>query len=90
MTSNHTGDMVNGQFGRPARGMGFGLGIGLLDPIAAEASAVSKGAISWPAEAARRALDRAGRGARLVPSSRAARGGPARQRFDVVPAIIID
>ena len=24
MTSNHTGDMVNGQFGRPAHGMGFG------------------------------------------------------------------
>ncbi|HEY3515835.1 MAG TPA: serine hydrolase domain-containing protein [Gammaproteobacteria bacterium] len=48
MTSNHTGDMVNGQFGRPARGMGFGLGMQVvLDPIAAELS-VSKGAISWP------------------------------------------
>ena len=48
MTSNHTGDMVNGQFGRPARGMGFGLGMQVvLDPIAAEL-AVSKGAISWP------------------------------------------
>jgi len=48
MTSNHTGDMVNGQFGRPARGMGFGLGMQVvLDPIAAELT-VSKGAISWP------------------------------------------
>jgi CubicO group peptidase (beta-lactamase class C family) len=48
MTANHTGDMVNGQFGRPARGMGFGLGMQVvLDPIAAEL-AVSKGAISWP------------------------------------------
>jgi CubicO group peptidase (beta-lactamase class C family) len=48
MTSNHTGDMVNGQFGRPARGMGFGLGMQVvLDPIAAGLS-VSKGAISWP------------------------------------------
>ena len=48
MTSNHTGDMVNGQFGRPARGMGFGLGMQVvLDPIAADL-AVSKGAISWP------------------------------------------
>ena len=48
MTSNHTGDMVNGQFGRPAQGMGFGLGMQVvLDPIAAGLS-VSKGAISWP------------------------------------------
>jgi CubicO group peptidase (beta-lactamase class C family) len=48
MTANHTGDMVNGQFGRPARGMGFGLGMQVvLDPIAAELS-VSKGAFSWP------------------------------------------
>ena len=48
MTANHTGDMVNGQFGRPARGMGFGLGMQVvLDPIAAQL-AVSKGAISWP------------------------------------------
>jgi CubicO group peptidase (beta-lactamase class C family) len=48
MTANHTGDMVNGQFGRPARGMGFGLGMQVvLDPIAAEL-AVSKGAFSWP------------------------------------------
>ena len=48
MTSNHTGDMVNGQFGRPARGMGFGLGMQMvLDPVAAQLD-VSKGAFSWP------------------------------------------
>jgi CubicO group peptidase (beta-lactamase class C family) len=48
MVSNHTGDMVNGQFGRPARGMGFGLGMQMvLDPVAAEL-AVSQGAFSWP------------------------------------------
>lgn len=35
MTSNHTGDMVNGQFGRPAQGMGFGLSMQMvLDPVA--------------------------------------------------------
>ena len=46
--SNHTGDMVNGQFGRPARGMGFGLGMQrVLDPVAADL-AVSQGAFSWP------------------------------------------
>jgi CubicO group peptidase (beta-lactamase class C family) len=45
--SNHTGDMVNGQFGRPAHGMGFGLGMQVLeDPVAAEL-AVSKGAYGW-------------------------------------------
>jgi CubicO group peptidase (beta-lactamase class C family) len=47
MTANHTGDMVNGQFGRPARGMGFGLSMEVvLDPVAA-GIAVSKGAFSW-------------------------------------------
>ena len=48
MTANHTGDMVNGQFGRPARGMGFGLGMQVvLDPVAADL-AVSEGAFGWP------------------------------------------
>jgi len=48
MTSNHTGDMVNGQFGRPARGMGFGLSMQVVqDPVAADLR-VSKGAYSWP------------------------------------------
>jgi CubicO group peptidase (beta-lactamase class C family) len=47
MTSNHTGDMVNGQFGRPARGMGFGLSMQVvMDPVAADLR-VSKGAYGW-------------------------------------------
>jgi CubicO group peptidase (beta-lactamase class C family) len=47
MSSNHTGDMVNGQFGRPARGMGFGLGVQIVeDPVAADLR-VSKGAWGW-------------------------------------------
>lgn len=47
MTANHTGDMVNGQFGRPARGMGFGLSMQVVqDPVAARL-AVSKGAYGW-------------------------------------------
>jgi CubicO group peptidase (beta-lactamase class C family) len=47
MIANHTGDMVNGQFGRPARGMGFGLSMQIvLDPVAADL-AVSKGAYGW-------------------------------------------
>jgi CubicO group peptidase (beta-lactamase class C family) len=47
MSSNHTGDMVNGQFGRPARGMGFGLGVQEVeDPIAADLR-VGKGAWGW-------------------------------------------
>ncbi len=47
MTSNHTGDMVNGQFGRPAQGMGFGLSMQVVqDPVAANLR-VSKGAYGW-------------------------------------------
>jgi len=47
MTSNHTGDMVNGQFGRPPRGMGFGLSMQIVeDPIAADLR-VSKGSYGW-------------------------------------------
>jgi CubicO group peptidase (beta-lactamase class C family) len=47
MASNHTGDLVNGQFGRPARGMGFGLGVQVVeDPIAADLRQ-SKGTFGW-------------------------------------------
>jgi len=47
MTSNHTGDMVNGQFGRPARGMGFGLSMQIvLDPVAADLR-VGAGTFGW-------------------------------------------
>jgi len=48
MTSNHTGDLVNGQFGRPARGMGFGLSMQVVQDPAAADLRVSKGAFSWP------------------------------------------
>jgi CubicO group peptidase (beta-lactamase class C family) len=47
MSSNHTGDMVNGQFGRPARGMGFGLSVQVvLDPVAADLR-VGAGTFGW-------------------------------------------
>jgi CubicO group peptidase (beta-lactamase class C family) len=47
MIASHTGDMVNGQFGRPARGMGFGLSVQVvLDPVAADLR-VSKGSYGW-------------------------------------------
>jgi CubicO group peptidase (beta-lactamase class C family) len=47
MTSNHTGDMVNGQFGRPAHGMGFGLSMQIvLDPVAADLR-VGTGTFGW-------------------------------------------
>jgi CubicO group peptidase (beta-lactamase class C family) len=47
MTANHTGDMVNGQFGRPPRGMGFGLSVQVVeDPVAADLR-VSKGSYGW-------------------------------------------
>jgi CubicO group peptidase (beta-lactamase class C family) len=47
MVSNHTGDMVNGQFGRPAQGMGFGLSMQVVrDPVGANLR-VSKGAYGW-------------------------------------------
>jgi len=47
MASNHTGDLVNGQFGLPARGMGFGLGVQVVeDPIAADLR-VSQGTYGW-------------------------------------------
>jgi len=47
MTTNHTGDMVNGQFGRPARGMGFGLSMQIVENPALAGLAVSKGAYGW-------------------------------------------
>jgi CubicO group peptidase (beta-lactamase class C family) len=47
MTANHTGDLVNGQFGRPAHGMGFALGVQIvLDPVAADLR-VSPGTYGW-------------------------------------------
>jgi CubicO group peptidase (beta-lactamase class C family) len=47
MASNHTGDFVNGQFGRPARGMGFGLGVQVVEDPAAADLRQSKGTFGW-------------------------------------------
>jgi CubicO group peptidase (beta-lactamase class C family) len=47
MASNHTGDMVNGQFGRPARGMGFGLGVQVVQDAVAADLRQSKGTFGW-------------------------------------------
>jgi CubicO group peptidase (beta-lactamase class C family) len=47
MTANHTGDMVNGQFGRPERGMGVGLSVQVVQDPAAADLRVSKGAYGW-------------------------------------------
>jgi len=47
MITNHTGEMVNGQFGRPARGMGFGLGVQINEDPAASGLPQSKGAWGW-------------------------------------------
>src|SRR5687768_3234203 len=47
MHSNHTGDMVNGQFGRPPRGMGFGFSMQVVMDNVASELAVSKGAYGW-------------------------------------------
>jgi CubicO group peptidase (beta-lactamase class C family) len=47
MATNHTGDMVNGQFGRPAAGMGFGLGVQVVEDPAAAGLRQSKGSWGW-------------------------------------------
>jgi CubicO group peptidase (beta-lactamase class C family) len=47
MSTNHTGDMVNGQFGRPAAGMGFGLGVQVVEDPAASGLRQSKGSWGW-------------------------------------------
>jgi CubicO group peptidase (beta-lactamase class C family) len=47
MASNHTGEMAGGQMGMSARGIGFGLGVQVVeDPVAADRR-VSKGAWGW-------------------------------------------
>jgi CubicO group peptidase (beta-lactamase class C family) len=82
MTANHTGDMVNGQFGRPARGMGFGLGMQVvLDPIVAEL-AVSKGAISWPGGTGVAHWIEPAEELVSIYFIQGGQGGPARQAFE--------
>jgi CubicO group peptidase (beta-lactamase class C family) len=47
MASNHTGDLAGGQMGMSARGIGFGLGVQVVeDPVAADRR-VTKGAWGW-------------------------------------------
>ena len=47
MASNHTVDMAGGQVGMSPRGIGFGLGVQVVDdPVAADRR-VSKGAWGW-------------------------------------------
>ena len=47
MATNHTGDMAGGQMGMSPRGVGFGLGVQVVDdPVAADRR-VSKGAWGW-------------------------------------------
>lgn len=82
MTANHTGDMVNGQFGRPPRGMGFGLGMQVvLDPIAADL-AVSKGAISWPGGSGVAHWIEPAEELVSIYFIQGGQGGPARQSFE--------
>jgi CubicO group peptidase (beta-lactamase class C family) len=47
MATNHTGDLVNGQFGRPAAGMGFGLGVQVVEEPAMAGLRQSKGSWGW-------------------------------------------
>jgi len=47
MASNHTGEMAGGQMGMSPRGIGFGLGVQVVnDPVAADRR-VSRGAWGW-------------------------------------------
>jgi CubicO group peptidase (beta-lactamase class C family) len=47
MASNHVGDMFNGKLGRPARGMGFGFLVAVIqDPVAAGLR-LSPGSFGW-------------------------------------------
>jgi CubicO group peptidase (beta-lactamase class C family) len=47
MASNHVGDMFNGKLGRPARGMGYGLLVGVVEDSVAAGLRVSTGSFGW-------------------------------------------
>ena len=47
MASNHVGDMFNGQLGRPAHGMGFGLSVAVIQDAVAAGLRVSNGSFGW-------------------------------------------
>jgi CubicO group peptidase (beta-lactamase class C family) len=47
MASNHVGDMFNGKLGRPARGMGFGFLVAVIQDSVAAGLRVSNGSFGW-------------------------------------------
>lgn len=47
MASNHVGDMFNGKLGRPARGMGYGFMVGVVEDAVASGLRVSSGSFGW-------------------------------------------
>jgi CubicO group peptidase (beta-lactamase class C family) len=47
MASNHVGDMFNGQLGRPAKGMGFGLSMAVVQDAVASGYRLSNGSFGW-------------------------------------------
>jgi CubicO group peptidase (beta-lactamase class C family) len=47
MAANHVGDMFNGKLGRPARGMGYGLLMGVIEDSVASGLRVSTGSFGW-------------------------------------------
>lgn len=47
MASNHVGDMFNGQLGRPARGMGFGFTVAVIQDAVAAGLRLSNGSFGW-------------------------------------------
>jgi len=47
LASNHVGDMFNGQLGRPAKGMGFGLTVAVVQDSVAAGLRVSNGSYGW-------------------------------------------
>jgi CubicO group peptidase (beta-lactamase class C family) len=47
MASNHVGDMFNGNLGRPARGMGYGLLVAVIQDSVAADLRVSNGSFGW-------------------------------------------
>lgn len=47
MSSNHVGEMFNGKLGRPARGMGFGLLVAVIQDSIAAGLRLSNGSFGW-------------------------------------------
>lgn len=47
MAANHVGEMFNGKLGRPARGMGYGLLVGVIEDSVASGLRVSTGSFGW-------------------------------------------